>query len=647
MNGVDYTRRLAKEREYFKDSLKKNNEAHQKRIDESEARHNHIEKKLSENYQTDRADLEKSYQTNVNSLKDKNLEAMNTQTDKFNKDIAEEREKFAKESVTKSKDFDQRLRDIKHSYNRAFKAENENDEKIRDAQEKRYGKNVQDLVVKQDKQLKKYQNDMAGAGADIKDQFKREKQQLVRNQEEVIKEMNERHFDEREQIKGRLSNELAKTKEVHSDEQAQLRDYTSDKLRKTEKFHTNRSNQLASDYSERYEQDAKKQHQDTLKTNQQYEDQYSKVRREAQDKIRETENLARRRDNGENEFNATVSANRDLNGKGIYDHKMKNMKAALLDTKHTYEEMAAKDAQDHKVSADRERAENRAFMDKTTNKLKAEKMVTIAEERSENQNRLDHQERQNLVKSREYEGQVASERKMGETRVKNLKENFHKSMTELEDKLRANIEDVTRSANADKKDFVKRTSEQTIQQLADMKTEYNRHLDQTVQGYEFRLQMMQKDFDELKMNANQKMAAQTQQSEVELEHERKTGAERRDAEVRGLKAAIDELEHKHRMETNGHMVNFQKQLAKIQAQNDLKLKLISNDYESKLKEANASKSRDLAEKDNYNRAEMERLKANYADDKQRLTSGYEAKIQQLKDHHDTQMQQLTDFKKLS
>lgn len=647
MNGVDYTRRLSKEREYFKDALKKNNEAHQKRIEETEQRHNHVEKKLSENYINDRAELEKSYEKNVNNITDKNREAMNHQTDEFNKDRAEEREQFARESVAKSKDFDQRLRDIKHSYNRAFKAEEENDGKIREAQKTRYQGNVKDLVLKQDKQLEKYQNDMAGAGADLKDSFKREKQQLVRNQEEVIKDMNQRHFDERALIKDRLSGELAKTKEVHENEQQQLRDYTSEKLVKTERHHNNRSEQLARDYSDRYEEDAKKQHQDTLKTNRQYEDQYARVRREAQNKIREVDNLARRRDNGENEFNSAVTQNREFNGKSIQDHKMKNMKGALEDTKRTYEEMAAKDADDHRVSQDRERAENRAFMDKTTNKLKAEKMITVAEERMENQDRIDHQERQNLVKSRDYERQVAQEKKMGDTRVKNLKENFHKSMTELEDKLRANIEDVTRSANADKKEFVKRTSEQTIQQLADMKAEYNRHLDQTVQGYEFRIATLEKDIDDLKMSSNQKMAAMAQQSEVELEHERKTGAERRDAEVRGLKAAIDEQEHKHRMEVNSHMVNYQKQLAKMQAQNDLKLKLISNDYETKLKEANASKSRELAEKENYGRAEMERLKANYAEDKQRLVGAYEAKIQQLKDLHETQMQQLNDFKKLS
>lgn len=220
-------------------------------------------------------------------------------------------------------------------------------------------------------------------------------------------------------------------------------------------------------------------------------------------------------------------------------------------------------------------------------------------------------------------------------------------MTEIEDKLRENIEDVTRSANADKKDFMKRTSEQAIQQLADMKSEFNRQLDQTVQSYEFRLANADKNFEELKMTTNQKMASMTQQSETELDYERKTSAERRNAEVRGLKAAIDEQEHKHRMEVNGMMVNYQKQLAKIQAQNDLKLKLISNDYETKLKEAQASKSRELAEKDNANRTELERLKGNYSVDKNKTVADYEAKLQQLKDHHETQMQQLNEFKKLS
>ena len=236
---------------------------------------------------------------------------------------------------------------------------------------------------------------------------------------------------------------------------------------------------------------------------------------------------------------------------------------------------------------------------------------------------------------------------MGDTRVKNLKENFHKSITEIEDKLRQNIEDVTLTANADKKDFLKKNSERTIEQLADMKAEYNRHLDQTVQGYEFRLANAQKDFDELKTHSEQKVASMAQQSEMELNYEKTTGAERRNAEVRGLKAAMGEQAHQHRMEVNNMMVNYQKQIAKVQSQNDLKLKLITNDYESKLKEAQASKSREIAEKENIGRAEMERLKANYSDDKQRTVTTYETKLQQMQDHHDTQMQQLNEFKKLS
>ncbi len=647
MNGVDYTRRLSKEREYFQDSIKKNNEAHKQRLEETENRSKHVTEKQSQNFIKDKSELEKSYQGNLNNLVDKNRESMDHQTDKFNKDISKERTAFAQESNAKSKDFDQRLNDIKHSYQRAFGSEKQNNEEVRTADKKRYQGNVKDLTLKQDKQLKKYQEDIAGAGADIKDSFKREKQQLVRNQEETLAETQKRHFTEKEGIKKRLSGELAKTKEIHEAEGNQLRDYTQDKIVKTEQYHSGRSNQLASDYTERYATDAEKQHQLSVKTNKQYEDQFDKVRREAQNEIRQADNLSRRRDNGEGEFNAAVTSSREFNGKSIEDHKLQNMKGALEDTKRTYEEMAASDATNRKIAEDKDRAESQAFIDKRTNQLKAEKMITVADERLENQNKIDHQERQNLVKSRDYERQVMQEKKMGDTRVKNLKENFHKSITQIEDKLRENIDDVTRTANADKKEFLKKTSERTIEQLADMKAEYNRHLDQTVQGYEFRLATSQKNFDDLKMSTEQKMASMAQQSEVELNYEKTTGAERRNAEVRGLKAAMGEQAHNHRMEVNNMMVNYSKQLAKVQSQNDLKLKLITNDYETKLKEAQASKSREIAEKENYGRAELERLKANYSDDKQRTVAGYEAKLQQMQDHHDTQMQQLNEFKKLS
>lgn len=647
MNGVDYTRRLSKEREYFKDSLQKNNEANKRRLEDTEARHNLVQDKQSENYLQGRRELEKSYQTNLSNLSDKNQESLNNQTDKFNKDLTNERENFARESTAKSKDYDQRLKDIKNSYHRAFKNQEETDSSIRETEKKRYSGNVKELVLNQDKQLKKYQEDMSGAGANIKDSFKREKQQLIRTQEERMSDAHRKHYDEKEAVKQRLSGELKKTKEIHEHEQRHLRDYTSDKIVKTEKRHTGRSEKLAQDYSERYANDVKKQQVATQKTNKQYEEALDKVRRDAQEQVRQSDNMARRRDNGESEFSNAVSQNREFNGKSIQEHKIKNMKNALEDVKRTYEEKAATDATEYNVAMKAERAETQGFIDKKTNQLKAEKMLTVGEERVENQNRLDHQERQSLVKSKDYERQLMMEKKLGDTRVQNLKENFHKSMTQIEGKLRENIEDVTRTANADKKEFMKLSSERTMQQLADMKAEFNRQLDQTIQGYEFRLSGAEKKFDDYHTATEQKMASMAHQSEKELDYERKTGAERRNAEVRGLKAAIDEQEHKHRMEVNAMMVNYQKQLSKTQSQSDLKLKLISNEYETKLKEAQASKSRELAEKDNVNRAEMERLKASYFDDKQKTVADYEAKLQQLKDHHETQMQQLNEFKRLS
>lgn len=647
MNGVDYTRRLSKEREYFQDSLKKNNEAHQKRMETEEQKNSHVQKKQSENFIQDKTELEKSYQKNLTNLSDKNRESMNLQTDRFNKDVSEERQNFAKESNAKSKDFDQRLNDIKHSYQRAFGSEKNNNEEIREADKKRYSGNVKDLTLKQDKQLKKYQNDMSGAGADLKDAFKREKQQLVRKQEEHVADLARDHFDEKDGIKKRLSHELKTSKDIHSSEQNALREYTSSKIQNQEKVHNARNEDLAQEYSENYEKGSREQQLQTVKTNKQHQDVLDGVRRDAQEKARSMDNEARRRDTGSNEFAEVMNNHSSSNGKEIYEYKLKNAKTSAEEMKRNFENHSANEAKDHYNTLRSERAEAAGRVDKTSNKLKAEKMLTVAEEREKNQKRLDHQQGQNIASTRDYEHKLMVEKKSGDNRVKNLKENFHKSMTQIEEKLRENIEDVTRTANADKKQFAKKESERTIQQLADMKHEFNRQLDQTVQSYEFRLANAEKNFEELTMNSNQKMAEMAQHSETELEYERKTGAERRNAEVRGLKSAIDEQEHKHRMEVNGMMVNYQKQLAKIQAQNDLKLKLITNDYESKLKEAQASKSRELAEKDNINRTELERLKGNFIDDKNTTVAAYEAKLQQLKDHHETQMQQLNEFKKLS
>ena len=69
MNGADYTKTLAREREFMRDALSQNNKAHEKRVSDMEESHRYVQEKQRENHIQDRADLEKSYRKSIFDIK--------------------------------------------------------------------------------------------------------------------------------------------------------------------------------------------------------------------------------------------------------------------------------------------------------------------------------------------------------------------------------------------------------------------------------------------------------------------------------------------------------------------------------------------------------------------------------------------------
>jgi hypothetical protein len=113
MNGVDYTKQLAKEREYFRETSRKTKEAADKQIDSTNKRADHVMAKQRDNFIQDRAELETNYQTNLESIKEKSLASMEGTNSKFNEQLEKERETLTEETMKKSHDLEQMLKEIK------------------------------------------------------------------------------------------------------------------------------------------------------------------------------------------------------------------------------------------------------------------------------------------------------------------------------------------------------------------------------------------------------------------------------------------------------------------------------------------------------------------------------------------------------
>ena len=70
MKSVDYSKTLSKEREYFKDAIRRTNESADKRVANANERNEVVVKKQAKNFIEDKAELESSYQKNIERLEE-------------------------------------------------------------------------------------------------------------------------------------------------------------------------------------------------------------------------------------------------------------------------------------------------------------------------------------------------------------------------------------------------------------------------------------------------------------------------------------------------------------------------------------------------------------------------------------------------
>ena len=647
INGVDYTKQLAKDREYFQDANKKLRDTTERRVEDTNKRADHVMDKQRDNFVEDKAELETSYQKNLDNLKVKTASSLEGNSAKFHEDMEKERENFTQDSLKKSKDFDQRLNDIKSSYSKAFVSEKDRNDDINKTVDTKYSKNVDDLRNNSDEKLKEYQDRMSGAGASLKDQYNRERQQLVRTQEDRLTDAYRDSAHKRAELKDRINTENKKTKLVNEAESKNSKEYMNDRMSTMQNKFQDRYETMSKDYSQRSDNLVDAQQRSTLKTNKEHQEKTADLRRGFNDDLRLIDLDKRRRDNGSGEFSDIVAKQQGLKDQVINDSKVNNLKDQLVDTQRDYQHRADREQKAFNDQLGEQSSLATANLDRKLNEANANKIVTVSREREKAEFEVQNREHQNRLSTSAYEQKLMLERTNANVRLTKLKENFNTSMKTLEEKNMAGMEDVTKVSNKDKADFIKKMQESRANENFEMKREFGKMMDATVQDYEQRLATYQRDNEYIKTNLTQKIQNVTDQTDKQLESQRTLFEDRRSADVKGQQLLMDQRESQLKKNFNTMNITYQKKIDKMQLESESKLKLITNDYESKLKELKAITSKELAVKDTTQQIELDRIKQSFDEEKTRIVSAYESQIEAMKKGHKDQMDSMTDFKRLS
>jgi hypothetical protein len=647
MKGVDYSKTLSKEREYFKDTIRKTNESADKRVANANERNEVVVKKQAKNFIEDKAELESSYQKNIERLEDKSRSSVNTDNARFHEERDKERQDFSNQSISKRKDFDQRLSDITNSYKKAAATDKIATTEMQSIQKRKYDKNILDTESHADNQLKTYRDEITGQGVDLKDRYNRERQQLVRSHEDQTNETQKEAAFKRAELKSHLRDDFKKSREVQDAEFEQQKQYTVDRMNTMKDKYETRASNMTKDYSRRSDKLVEVQQREAVLANRENQNNLADVRRDFNKQLRLIDLDKRRRDNGSGEFADVMDRQKGLRDSSANDSRYNELKDQMVAKENKYQEQTIKDKDQFAETLKGESADATARLDRKLNDASIDKIVTVSKEREKAEAQVNNRETQNRLERQAFEQRISVDRNNANDRLNNLKQNFNTSISRLEEDHQVKLDDVTLVSNKDKAAFVKNVTESRNKEMFEMKREFAHLMDQAVQDFEQRLGIYKRDNEYLKMTMDQKVKNIIDQSDKKLESQTTLYEERISADHKNAMTLADQKEHNWKNTMYQTTTNFSKRIDKMQIDNDTTLKFLTNDYETKLKELKSTTNKEMAQKDSNKQIELQNIKTTYETDKQHLISFYETKINDLKTSFQEQIDSKKEYKSIS
>lgn len=648
INGLDYSKRYAQDRDYFNETSKKVQETADKRVEDSQKKSDYVISKQRDNFLKDRTKLEKNYQENISDLKERTETSIDQTKEKFNKTLQKERQEFTQDSINKSRDFGKKLEDIKSSYKKAFESETDRNETISKSNKLKYEKNIQDNKKTFDKKLKEYDDKISGASADVRAKNDQERLQLVSAQEDRLNSAYKDAAKSVADIKEKNTVENKKLRENHNQEISAKKELAESQKMELEKKVQRQLADINIDYALKNEELEKSNSKYIKNVNSDYQKRIADLKAAHRNEVsnKEFEN------NKKMWLEETNSDEVSLKQQGLkkttrLEKQVKDLNKHMVDMEKSLQSRIEVDNDKFKEELSKQSFElNKAF-EKQFETANKDKVLTVSREREKFEKDIRGREEQKKLDQVAFDSQIQLERSSANEKIARLKENFNNSMKMLEERHKLNLEEISKEKSQDKSKIITSFNERRLEEMSDIKRSFTKMLDSTVQEYEQRLASIMRDNEYIKNNLNQKIQTILDQTEKQLESQRVLFENQRVSDRKSQQTLMDERENQLKRTFSTMNLNFQKKIDRLQIESEARIKLLTNDYESKLREVKATMAKELGQKDTLRMEEISKIKEANESEKARIVSMYETQIEAMKGSHKEQLNQMAEFKRLS
>jgi hypothetical protein len=647
MNGVDYTRKLDRERELFRKTIKDNNRGNKEHLEAMKASFDHKTESQQTAHSKQKMHLEKNFNDRDDKLDSAQREGLMSKNEAYEKAIFKNEDDFHEERRLNSKDFNSRFTELKTNFKRNQDQESVNNSIIQNSLKENYNKRVGELRKNADNNLKAYQQNAIGDNKDVNEKMQSEKKQLIANHEKDINILQKQEIEKRNMLKDRVLKDVTKIREIQQEENyanrarakdnfKQLTGATDDKVRLLQNHMNEESNRL----SDAQQKEIKKQ-------NQGFSDRFTQQEKRYNRSLREAEIKHRSQGLGAGSINAEIAEKQDVIEKEAIDRRIGsilNERVNLQEENERRQSKATEVFQDNYRDIKLDNAEN-------VEKLKRSMTADNTNERIKERNLRYDQEHDHAI-SLQYnnkvnESKVNNLNQQSKTAINNLKENYARSMKKAVTASQENFSIARSEMNAEKRTLQKRLHDENSSNAAFLREQSEDKIEKVTTGLEQKVNALENKNRQIQQNFENKIKDIVQKTEDEIQRQQRAFKATADNEIKLEKEAGKTREKQLSDGMRLAQKNFDRKLNEQTLQNSAKLNDTTFNYEKKLKDQQSKYQGIIDTNRKFFEREKARLTIASDTERERLISQYESRIDKLQEVNRQKISQMENYSKMS
>jgi hypothetical protein len=647
MNGVDYTRKLDRERELFRKTIKDNNRGNKEHLEAMKASFDHKTESQQTAHSKQKMQLEKNFNDRYDKLDSAQREGLMSKNEAYEKAIFKNEDDFHEERRLNSKDFNSRFTELKTNFKRNQDQESVNNSIIQNSLKENYNKRVGELRKNADNNLKAYQQNAIGDNKDVNEKMQSEKKQLIANHEKDINILKKQEIEKRNMLKDRVLKDVTKIREIQQEENyanrarakdnfKQLTGATDDKVRLLQNHMNEESNRL----SDAQQKEIKKQ-------NQGFSDRFTQQEKRYNRSLREAEIKHRSQGLGAGSINAEIAEKQDVIEKEAIDRRIGsilNERVNLQEENERRQSKATEVFQDNYRDIKLDNAEN-------VEKLKRSMTADNTNERIKERNLRYDQEHDHAI-SLQYnnkvnESKVNNLNQQSKTAINNLKENYARSMKKAVTASQENFSIARSEMNAEKRTLQKRLHDENSSNAAFLREQSEDKIEKVTTGLEQKVNALENKNRQIQQNFENKIKDIVQKTEDEIQRQQRAFKATADNEIKLEKEAGKTREKQLSDGMRLAQKNFDRKLNEQTLQNSAKLNDTTFNYEKKLKDQQSKYQGIIDTNRKFFEREKARLTIASDTERERLISQYESRIDKLQEVNRQKISQMENYSKMS